>query len=133
MTKPNDFKGYPESLRTGYGPHSTLIQYWHDGDSAFVGPIDVGFEHYPYVWIRLRAADIGIDAPEISTSEGKIALAFVESFCPSGTPVKLISELTPVTHDQVRSFIRYAGSMLMADGTDVGQKMLDSGHAVIWP
>lgn len=131
---PSPFVDYPAVLSNlvGYGPYKSVIVACHDGDTIAL-LIDTGFSTFVCEWIRLRAANVGINAPELSTPEGKTALEFLQGFCPVGTPLQLVSQITPRSRDQAMSFTRYVGWLIDAQGVDIGQKMLDSGHAVPWP
>lgn len=60
----------------------------HDGDTVVLD-VDLGFR----TWIRDMAIRIfGINAPELSTPEGKAAAAFAATLAPVGMEVTLFSQ-----------------------------------------
>lgn len=111
------------------GPYQNcIIRDWHDGDTCHVD-IDLGFANYelshdldgkPILSCRI----FGINAPELSTADGKTALAYAEQICPPGTRV------TVTSHNWDKYGGRFDGSITLPDGTDFGTLMLQSGHAV---
>jgi endonuclease YncB( thermonuclease family) len=73
---------------------------------------------------RLSCRVWGINAPELSTAEGKAALAYALELCPPGTRV------TVVSHGWDKFGGRWDGSITLPDGSDFGQRMLAAGQAV---
>jgi micrococcal nuclease len=90
--------------------------------------IDLGM----HVWMRgqrIRAASL--NAPELSTSEGKTAKAWVEAWfaqhCPDGTVILRTSR------DRNDNYGRLLGTVLGPDGACLNTDMLAAGVAVPWP
>jgi endonuclease YncB( thermonuclease family) len=65
----------------------------------------------------------GINAPELSTSPGKDALAYAQTLLPVGLAIQL-------KHSGHDKYGRFLAEILFSDGTSFGDKMLQSGHAV---
>lgn len=100
-------------------PHAVVVSVY-DGDS-FHADIDMGMD----IWRRnvmIRVAHI--NAPEMNTTEGKIAKAYAQTLIPVGTVVKL----------HCLGYDKYGGRLdaevTLPDGSSFGEKMLDSGYAV---
>jgi micrococcal nuclease len=92
-----------------------------DGDTVHLD-IDLGF----FTWIRDRSTRIvGINAPELSTLEGKTARDFALKLLPVGTQVQLRSH-------SLDKFGRILGSITLGDGTDFGVAMVAAGMAVLY-
>lgn len=91
-----------------------------DGDTTHVA-VDPGFD----LEIRLTVRWAGLDAPELSTPEGKAALAWVESTMPVGSRVLLRTR-----KDHREKFGRYLGTFILSDGTNVNEALIAAGHAV---
>jgi endonuclease YncB( thermonuclease family) len=90
-----------------------------DGDT-FVAHLDIlpGLElHGMHVRIQ------GINAPELSTAEGKVAASFAETLLPIGTSFVL-------TTTQRDKYGRVLGRVVV-NGVDYGEQMIKSGHAVV--
>lgn len=125
MRRPVEFTDFPDALDAlgAFGPYRAVIKHWVDGDTCDV-LCDAGLNDYPYVTIRL----LGVDTPETnraaSRDAGLRAKAFVEALAPVGTPCVIITEPDAMT------FGRYVATVVLADGTDIGQALLAAGHAV---
>lgn len=65
--------------------NATVLE-WHDGDTVKLD-VDQGFEGARKSWFRLY----GVDAQELKTPEGKVALAAVEGRWPVGTAMVVVS------------------------------------------
>jgi micrococcal nuclease len=93
-----------------------------DGDTLHCG-VDLGLD----VSINLTIRLYGINAPEMSTPEGKEAKAFaakwLESNCPDGRFV------LRTIKDRREKYGRYLG-VVMANGATLNDDMVSSGHAV---
>jgi endonuclease YncB( thermonuclease family) len=84
--------------------------------------IDLGF----FTWIIDRSVRIaGINAPELSTAEGKTARDFSMTLLPVGTKVQLRSH-------SLDKYGRVLGSITLPDGTDYGVAMVAAGMAVLY-
>lgn len=112
-------------MSVGYGPYNATVVRIVDGDTL-IANVDCGFrvstEH------PIRIADI--NAPELFTSDplererGRAARSYLESICPPGSRVVLR------TDKDRQSFNRYVGWLELPDGRDVGEAMVEAGHAV---
>lgn len=111
-----------------FGPYFAKVDAVHDGDTVYL-TIDVGFDHMisshgfdgtP----RLACRVFGINAPELNTDAGKEALAYAQTLLPVASIVEVIS------HGWDKYGGRFDGSIILADGSDFGKLMLNSGHAV---
>lgn len=90
----------------------------HDGDTITVD-VDLGW----YLTYRVHVRILHINAPELSTPEGKVAQQAAASHMPAGSIVILTSHA-------LDKYGRSLGSLALPDGTDFGQWMLDHGYAV---
>ena len=63
-----------------------MVDLVHDGDTVNV-KLDVGFDLTVYARVRI----FGINAPEISTPEGKVARDFAKDLLKPGDPVRVVS------------------------------------------
>jgi endonuclease YncB( thermonuclease family) len=81
--------------------------------------LDVGFDLTVYARIRID----GINAPELSTQPGKDARDFVRTLLAPGDAVQVVRN----GWDKYGG--RIDGSIKLPDGRDLGQVMLDTGHA----
>ena len=90
-----------------------------DGDTVDV-MMDLGFEVFKKVRCRLA----GINAPEVSTDEGKVARSFLTGALPVDTPVIVYS----------KDYDKYGRSIavIFQDNVNISKMMLDSGHAVVY-
>ena len=124
MPKPSAFAGWPDSLPVTYGPYRCVVERVVDGDTVHC-LVSLGLDQYAYRSIRLA----GVDSPELFSGppeereRGRAAKAHLESMAPPGTKCLLRTE------KDRRTFDRYVGSLLLADGTDVASAMVRSGHA----
>lgn len=90
----------------------------HDGDTVTVSA-DLGWRITFEVHVRLAH----INAPELSTPEGKIARVYLASLASIGSVVTLTSH-------SLDKYGRTLGSLTLADGRDVSVEMLAGGYAV---
>jgi len=103
--------------------YQATIRSIYDGDTCRAD-IDLGFG----IWTanqQLRL--IGIDAPEMGTTEGKQARDYLRELMPVGTTVRLR------THkDEAEKYGRWLAEIYLTEpaGTDVNQTMVLTGHAV---
>lgn len=127
-TNPPDFH-----YATGdYGPYYAKVTDEHDGDTIGLD-IDIGFKHSilafnPLSGKRQFSCRLwGINAPELSTQEGKDALAWLKTVLAVGTKVVVISK----DWDAYQG--RYDGVVWLGEdesAASINQQMVDSGHAV---
>lgn len=102
-----------------FGPYPCRLLSIHDGDTMTLA-LDLGFD----LTFKVNCRVFGINAPELSTPEGKAALAYAGSLIEASRPVSVVS------HGWDKYGGRFDGSIQLADGRDFGQLMLDGGHAV---
>lgn len=114
-----------------YGPYPALVTDWHDGDTCHM-EIDLGFGMF------VRGHDLdgkplyscrvwGIDAPELSTPAGKVALQGAELLCPPGSRVNVLS------HSFDKYGGRFDGTITLPDGSDFAGRMIALGYATPMP
>jgi len=103
---------------TTFGPYPAKVVSVHDGDTCVLS-IDLGFD----ISFRGACRCWGINAPELSTPEGKAALVFALTLIKPGDPVTVIS------HGYDKYGGRFLGAIALADGRDFGAVMVDSGNA----
>lgn len=101
-----------------FGPYPGIVDDVHDGDTVNVR-LDLGFDLTVYARCRI----VGINAPELSTPEGRAARDYARALLPIDTPVLVTS----------RGWDKYGGR-IDADvtthyGIDFGEAMLAGGHA----
>ena len=104
-----------------FGPYRGVVDEAHDGDTVHAR-LDVGFDLTVYTRIRVN----GINAPELSTAEGKEARDYARTLLPSGAAVQVVS----LGWDKYGG--RIEGRITMADGRDFGEAMVAAGHAKVW-
>ncbi len=81
--------------------------------------IDLGF--YVHHHARIRVADV--DAPEMKTPEGRAATLWAMTLLGAQPYLTVRTELD-------RTFDRFVGWLSLPDGSDYGQRLVESGHAV---
>lgn len=94
----------------------------HDGDT-YTLRIDLGWS----VDIRGDIRLLGVDAPELPTSEGEAAGQWVRDLLDKVGHDVIVTSHKP---DPERSFARYLADITLADGTDLATALLNAGHAV---
>jgi endonuclease YncB( thermonuclease family) len=96
-----------------------------DGDTLRLR-IDLGWRVYIDGEIRL----LRINAPEMNTAAGKDARLFVINlFNEVGTNMLVSSK----RRDPDRSFTRYLADVMLADGRDLADTIIQAGHGVPYP
>lgn len=127
--------------------YDALVTGEHDGDTcAFTlrlrpcpktwsaEDLGTGVEIDGQGWIvrKISGRFLGENADEIATPTGKQALAYLASIMPIGTWVTLQSYVP--AHQLVPDKFggRWDVVIVLSDGTNVNQKMLDTGHAAPW-
>jgi micrococcal nuclease len=83
--------------------------------------LDLGW----HITLTTNARVAGIDAPELSTVEGKAARDFVRELLPVGAAVTFLSR-------SLDKYGRPLGSVTFADGMDLATVLLQAGHAVTY-
>ena len=93
-----------------------------DGDTVWL-EVDPGFDLRLRMSVRLS----GVNAPEMSTDEGKAARAWMVGRLPEGALVELISE-----KDKREKYGRYLGRIFEPPDAvaSVNEDLLAAGHAV---
>lgn len=99
---------------------------WHDGDTCHV-EVDLGLDIDTRLTIRL----MGVNAPELATPEGKVALAYVRSLMAADGSVWLRT-----VKDHREKYGRYLAWVFlgsaMDDAFEVGHMLVASGNAVVY-
>jgi endonuclease YncB( thermonuclease family) len=101
-----------------FGPYPATVVSVHDGDTCVLS-IELGFD----ISFRGACRCYGINAPELSTPEGKAALAYALTLIKPGDSV------TVVSHGYDKFGGRFDGAITLADGRDFGVAMVTSGNA----
>lgn len=121
--KPDTFNDFPPTIATPFGPYRAIVEEVIDGDTIAVS-ISVGFSIYIYKHIRIK----GINAPELTSQDpilherAKAAKQFLINRLPYSTPCKIDTE-----KDQKFSFERYVADVILKDGTNLGNELVDMG------
>lgn len=93
----------------------------YDGDTivchVLIHPNEGGELHDIHVRVE------GINAPELNTALGKEAKQFAETLLPVGEQVMLIARKRD-------KYGRFLARITLSNGSDFGDKMIASGHAV---
>lgn len=116
---------------TTYGPYPACrVVSVHDGDTV-IFDIDLGFSVGIFGQsfagkTQLACRVYGINAPELSTTAGKAALAYAQTLLPVGTIVQVTSHLW----DKYGG--RFDGTITLPDGRDYATLMIQSGNAVLY-
>ena len=110
-----------------YGPYPARCIEVHDGDTLVLD-LDLGFGVLLVGkdWdgkTKLSCRVYGINAPELSTPEGKEALAYAKTLIGPGDRVLV----TSYGWDKYGG--RFNGTIKLADGADFASRMLSAGHA----
>lgn len=94
-----------------------------DGDTVHA-EVDLGFDTFERFTFRLA----GIDAPELSTQEGKDAKVFIESllYDEQGDAYPLVITTIKDKREKYGRYLAY----LTANGVRVNDMMVETGHAV---
>lgn len=113
-----------------YGPYYAIVRDEWDGDTIGLD-IDLGFKvailtRNPITnerWFTCRL--YGIDAPELSTPEGKLAREFLLSILPIGTKVRITSKSWDAYQGRYDGIVTRIGDLV-----SINDLMVESGHAV---
>jgi endonuclease YncB( thermonuclease family) len=115
--------GWPKALDCPWGPYRAKVVEVHDGDTMTLEVVAF-FEDRKEVQVRLY----GVNAPEMSTTEGVAARDFLRDLLPPGTPVRF----TPLLNEAgqaMRSFTRYVGAVEFAEPAQSTGAMVVMGVA----
>lgn len=111
-----------------YGPYPGLVRLVHDGDTIYID-LSLGFGYVAesrdwddHPWLGCRV--FGINAPELSTTAGKVARDYAQGLLKPGDRVTVLS------HGWDKFGGRFDGSITLADGRDFAMLMLQAGQAV---
>lgn len=99
--------------------YKATVQRVVDGDTVDLC-IDLGFRLTTQLRVRLA----GIDAPEVSTAEGKQVRDVVRGLLPPG--LEVIAKTSKSPEDK---YGRWMGVIVMADGTVLNDLLIREGHA----
>lgn len=102
--------------------YRAVILDHHDGDTSHV-LVDAGFD----LDIHLTVRWFGVNAPELSTPEGKAALAWVNQQLPPGGRCLFKSAKDP--RDK---YGRYLATFFTIGGVNVNELLVSTGHAVAY-
>ena len=102
-----------------FGPYPATVLDMHDGDTLTLA-LDLGFD----ITFKSRCRVYGINAPELATEAGKVALAY------AFTLVQPEDKVTVVSHGWDKYGGRFDGSVTLSDRRDFGSEMVAAGHAV---
>jgi endonuclease YncB( thermonuclease family) len=80
--------------------------------------VDLGFS----VDARIRVRIANVDAPEMTTPEGKAATFWAMTLLAANPYVVITTEFD-------KTFDRYVATVELPDGTDYGAALVDAGHA----
>jgi len=117
-------------MASPYGPYPGVVELVHDGDTIYCA-LDLGFDLTVHTKVRV----LGINAPELSTSEGKEARDFAQEALPIGAKVQIISYGWDKYGGRIDGSIQMRHAV-NANGTlytDFASLMIDTGHAVMMP
>lgn len=96
-----------------------VVQRVVDADTLILD-LDLGWG----IWLRGKRCRLaGVNAPEMNTSQGVTARAFVVQRCPPLTRVTFVSR-------QLDKYGRPLGSVRLPDDSDLAHLLLAAGHAV---
>jgi len=98
-----------------------------DGDTVAVS-LDLGWGIYKRDHIRVAH----INAPELSTPEGKLAKAYAETLLPADREITVVSHSLD-KYGRALATIKYASILAPTpEIIDFGQMMISKGHALAW-
>jgi len=95
-----------------------------DGDTLHLD-VDLGCDTSLAMTVRLY----GVNAPEMSTPEGRVAKQFVADWIAGRAGHGFVLR---TVKDRREKYGRYLADLLAADGTSLCQALLDSGNAVTY-
>lgn len=112
-------------------PHARIIR-WIDGDTVEV-TVDQGFRQNCVQTLRLMGSELGVNTRELSDKDSRLrelanrAVAAVNNMAPPGSAVMLRTAKPQVPQD---GFGRFLAQVVMRDGRNVGDVLLEMGLAV---
>ena len=99
--------------------YDAIVRDVHDGDSITVD-VDCGFD----LWVHgMKLRLHGLNAPELSTPEGKSAKLYLTGLLPIGSPV-----LIETIKDRTEKYGRMLAKV-QAGTVDVNYLLISTGHA----
>lgn len=104
-----------------YEYRATILRHL-DADTSWIR-VDLGFDTF----IKISVRWAGINAPEMSTSEGVVAREVLIGKLPEGSECILRT-----IKDKKEKFGRYLGIFIHPDGTNLNDWLITNGHAVIY-
>lgn len=110
--------------------YQAIITHIHDGDTIDMN-VDLGFS----TWHQDRFRFYGINAPELSTQPGKDALAYLMTLIKVGDTLTVTtypSSKVALAPDEQEKYGRYLATLVRADGLNINEDMVSSGHAVVY-
>lgn len=110
-----------------WGPYPGSVVSVHDGDTVTVAldiHSDPGFNLALDATLTVPIRIYGINAPELSTADGKAARDYAQTLLRPGDKVSVLS------HSWDKYAPRVDGTITLPDGRDFAQLMLDGGYAV---
>jgi len=105
-----------------YEYQATIIEN-HDGDTSKLSA-DLGFGINAKITVRW----LGINAPELTTPQGKAARDALNAKLPPGTVCTITTVKDPLVSKE--KYGRYLATFTLADGTNVNEWLVKSGYAV---
>lgn len=94
----------------------------HDADTFFA-EVDLGFHVAKEMWLRLA----GVDAPELSTPEGREALQFAQEWF-AGSRAVVITTERDRSGSERQTFGRYVAHVHNAIGESLAEALVAAGH-----
>lgn len=118
-----------------WGPYDGHVDFVQDGDTVYVKAQttqDIGFGITDTHDLYLKCRILEINAPEISTQEGKDAREFARSVLPVGTPVRVISVYWDKYGGRVDAHVIILDQTIIDrfGQNDFGMIMVTTGHAI---
>lgn len=110
-----------------FGPYAGIVDLVHDGDTVNVR-LDVGFDLTVYARVRV----LGINAPELSTPDGKTARDFAQTLLKPGLAVSVTSHGWDKYGGRIDGAIAFPSVPGGAPDEDFANAMLIAGHAKPW-
>jgi len=115
---------------TTFGPYPARDARVIDGDTIALD-LDLGFDHVISALdfdgkTRLSCRIRGINAPELSTTDGQVAKTYAERLLPVGARCWVVAW----GWDKYGG--RFDGSITLSSGRDFAHEMLASGNAVVY-
>lgn len=113
----------PKSAATAWTVPATVLRVV-DADTLYV-TLDLGWHIQLTDYVRL----LGINAPEAKTVEGEAATEFVRELVKPGDRVTVVSKKLL---GQTEVHGRVLANVILANGDNLSDKVLEAGHAVAY-